>query len=610
MSIHPENVLTVLCEYGQYCEQREKEPELPKLFLYRDREGGREVLRAVKENEMGFINRMKKMLGFRNFRLETIRKMVSDSFCVIQQADESTNIHVELLAKVILKDEKNSTYINKAILAMNKCFEDHNEKIDKSIRIFTRMLRREKIEKVELPKTILPLKTVDLEGEELTSEKPETTSIGETKKGAKKTRSATRKYFTFYDTSRTIDEGKPRAKITSDEIAGLQNPGNHCYCNALIKCLEASKGFRKMLEQVDNKSKVNTLLTKVFAKLETAGKGVSLSSDEGPYADLKTELAALFPPLNGFQQQDTGELMIPLLEVALQDTALSEEDMFIPERNPANFIKLVEYFEREREECMSDELAEKLKDSIPPLELLNILSTDRKKKVQPAPIVTVTIPSSRIGDEKNPFNIREVFDGYRIYEDVTIEAIIDKENEINPQLTEEQKEHFREVAEEHRGRVGTVPVVTGRKIDVKTPQEAPLCLPIYLARFEPATDAQGRNLYDVEGNPIYVKNQKPVTYPYTLTVQVGKGAATYVLRSVAIHDGGTKDTGHYHTYIPREPQAGEKEPSLWVDHSDTYVGFTTLQASGNKRKQPLEDIIRRNGCVFMYDRIDPPIPEA
>jgi uncharacterized UBP type Zn finger protein len=107
------------------------------------------------------------------------------------------------------------------------------------------------------------------------------------------------------------------------------------------------------------------------------------------------------------------------------------------------------------------------------------------------------------------------------------------------------------------------------------------------------------------------KGTREVSFPYELTVPVetpdGKkvGEAKYVMKAVIVHEGRNYTSGHYYTFIP-DPQSNKRSngiPERWTRHSDDHP---VIEVSGNQLNDAMLNI-QKNGYVYIYDRIDPPI---
>jgi hypothetical protein len=337
-------------------------------------------------------------------------------------------------------------------------------------------------------------------------------------------------------------------------IRGLVNPGCLCYSNASLVALYASPAFRRMLEA--EKGELARLLRAVFIEM---GDQRHLTTSlcravEGPFQALHAKLCS--HPELGFlaryrEQQDAQEFVGPLLDLVFSDN----HDKF----------QVVSHTERSTLEFHEYEGA-------PPLENLYLPTIDKGASTLLENMVFANIPNGA-----PLYFVRDFFDGSIQAENVEVEAIIN--NGHNKALTEEQKAALR-IAGGESGCLDPILVRTSHRL--KNP--APSFLPFYIPRFT----QQGE------------KNFTPAVAPYRLSVPVEgeQDSVQYELKSVVVHNGGSKGSGHYYTYIPDPTVIDETGyPTRWIKASD----------SSPKEVLPWSRVaqdIATQGVLFMYDKIE------
>jgi len=340
---------------------------------------------------------------------------------------------------------------------------------------------------------------------------------------------------------------KEMPSIDGKALRGLYNPSCTCYRNALIKAFAVSPAFEKALNESD--------LAQAFVDLSKALKegGETIQQEDGVLLLFNALLQQHFPQLKKtYNQQDIQELMMPFLEEMLTQPSFKIKE--VVERAPESW----RYHMWRVWYGLPKDLP------IPSLAVKGE-AEDQKNIFFKMPI-----------HGKQPFSIEQVFTGRKNMVDVTVNNILASERVSNNKKVELAP--LLHKAADSKGNL--YPVVVREKVQLEG--EPPACLPIYVPRFTEELR----------------KNSARVKFPFFLQVPHTKGIKeTYVLRSVAVHRGTARNSGHYVTYIP-DPTTFDiktKMPLEWTEHSDSSVKPCTWNT--------IKDEIETNGCIFVYDRL-------
>jgi hypothetical protein len=348
-------------------------------------------------------------------------------------------------------------------------------------------------------------------------------------------------------------------------IRGLANPGCLCYCNSTIIALFASQAFRRALEHAT--TPLAEKLRKVFAELDKPGEALS-HTKPGVLRELNEELQKIFPHLkNIYEQQDASELLSPLLKEVFKCKGRDgKEDTFK--------FSVVPTIERER--VAKEDALKICRESVgmPPVQAMHIPSLDHE--VDPSRSdYFMNMVQIKIPEGYDIFSLDNFFKGYAQLEHVDVGAILGCD-ENKKWLTKQKEEALIAAAGGPKGKLPSIMVNVRSRIE----GVPPAFLPVYVPRFTEQYD----------------KNFSSVSSPFLLTVPVGKDVgAQYVLRSIGVHGGATKQCGHYYTYIP-DPLVIDDcgNPTRWVRVSDSapreVCSWQQVQAD-----------ISAQGVIYMYD---------
>jgi hypothetical protein len=509
-----------LTAYGKYLESREVF-QLPDAVLSGGWMRDRECLQFRQVSQIGFIGKIKKYFHVGEFRLATIKKITEKAFA---EMDPTT---VQFLST-----DSRKVSLEKTVTWLNKEIEQHNARLHGIWSVFLRIFGMKSLEKIQIPQLL---------------QRNESNKV----------------------------DAVPPGSVELAKIPGMVNTGNHCYCNALMQGMRASVGYREMLKKVDEQSSVNITQQALFAEMD---KGKEVGCAEGSvYDQFKEAIGTVFNPILDHDQEDAGELLRKVLNETLSRSSILEQGKIDP---ASTFIRLQEYVFRTKMDGSDTAQVENLRSAtIPRPEALTIGHIDRQKPVVPSQMVTMQIPADAF-----LLDIQDFFGGREVMEQADFSSIVGDKNSNNPWLTPEQQAALKaSAANEDEVVFKDIPVVTGTRLAVNSPEEAPSWFPFYIARF---TDRKK-------------KNSTPVVSPYILTLPIGeKSSVSYVLKAVVVHEGGESiKGGHYVTYLPvASSKVAEQEmPTKWICANDTRTDELPYEKVG--------DTLAHNGCIFIYDKV-------
>jgi ubiquitin C-terminal hydrolase len=418
---------------------------------------------------------------------------------------------------------------------------------------------------------------------------------------------------------------------------GLANPGCHCYFNASIKMLWASAGFRTLLEDAIMKgnSYVAESLQDLFKEVSQVVKS-SLFQKTGvvPQNYLKNIKESLRAVVVGIEnarvrykslrklpdcsilrqlrvfdhEQDAQELCTALIiAVFLAANPKLSQFPFALVSERIDLEKSTRWYRKE------SGLTQKA-DAIPSLKDVYIPSIDFPKPLVEDVMIRVFMPVE-LQPSSKPFDIQDYFNGYQEVKTVDVVKVVNHENNRKlffPGVSDNPSPvQVQEVVTKCRAKWGQgqklqpnenprVEITRRNPIISDAVQHTPPCLMVNIAR---------QAVFSNDGS--MQKGTREVSFPYELTVPVetpdGKkvGEAKYVMKAVIVHEGRNYTSGHYYTFIP-DPQSNKRSngiPERWTRHSDDHP---VIEVSGNQLNDAMLNI-QKNGYVYIYDRIDPPI---
>jgi ubiquitin C-terminal hydrolase len=526
------NVHTInsLLEYGKYLEFQD-DFQLTPSVLRCERNGGQEFLRMQLESQLGLVSRLVKFLGIGDFHISKIQRLVVNAF---EQMDEITLRH--------LKQGRRHTYIERTVSLLNEKISEHNNRVLRIWSLIRRIFRMQIIEKIVLPSSL---------------------------------RQAENNSFQLC--------AKVEDKVNPSDLPGLKNSGNHCYCGSVVQALRASTGFRSQLEALPDKTLVNTTMQVLFAEMEKQvgpspnGENYIGCRKGSSFDQFKKAAGQFYKPLQYHKQQDAGELFRVVVDVALSRLSVIKNGKVDTE---SGFIPLQSYIDRTKIDKNDVCLLTKARQAdVPPPEALYINSLDHEHRIEMAQKITIEIP-----ENVSLLDLRDFFWGNVNTEQADVSSIIGDENKNNPWLTLEQREAIEKAAIGRNKIVYTIPVVTGVRLAINSPKEAPSWLAIYVPRFTRRRE----------------RNGTPVLAPYILSIPTGESSSvSYALKAVVAHVGGRSiRSGHYVALLPKAASRveGQEMPKIWAYADDDLVTEHTYENVGES--------IAHNGCIFIYDKVD------
>jgi ubiquitin C-terminal hydrolase len=413
---------------------------------------------------------------------------------------------------------------------------------------------------------------------------------------------------------------------------GLENPGHHCYFNASLKMLWASAGFRMLLDDAIKKGNahVATSLRTLFKEISKVVQNSQFKKVNFVSTDyLKTlkdslrtvrqamqSLKDIFPQIrklldsdilenlqNTRSELDADELCAALI-VAVFLAAT-------PEKSQVPFFKVADHIERTKSNpSQRTTLVSKPQDgTIPDLQDVFIPSLDGSKPSIESPTIRLEVPMESQSVAKT-FTIQDYFNGYQEMEMFDVESVVKHEKnkslffpEVSgtPSPTQVQgtvancKAKWGQGQKLKQDEDLRVQVTRRHPIVSDEVQHTPPCLIVTAARQTPDPEK---------------KSTREVSFPYTLTVPVQNSEGnklqdvTYVMKAVVVHKGKNFTFGHYYTFIP-DPSSKKRTdgmPERWTKHNDETVS----QVSANNLDNEILNM-KKNGYVYIYDRVDPPI---
>jgi ubiquitin C-terminal hydrolase len=410
-----------------------------------------------------------------------------------------------------------------------------------------------------------------------------------------------------------------------EKIQGIQNPGNHCYCNTSLKALWASQGFTDRLNAwidcCQGHSEIARSLKNIFQQISTPVSNANGKCiQEESLRRLKENLAgmgerikafiAVFPQLKSLPDFDvamqlshhTQQDIREFFAVLLSATFMSDD----PNQTHFPYVTILEQVSRERSFQYDKRKTGPYSEKIPAIHELFVSSLDASQASEEL-VISVPIPPKR-----NTFDIQEFFQGYPDTDILDVEVIV-KQPENTSRLFVRSSRPIRRTEYSHQIESCRKLWGSGQHLQAKenpsiaiskshafvanSLQETPTFFVACIKRF-----IQGVTWDSQE------KLETPVTTPYRISVPVVQeskkgvfqkiGVAEYVLKSVAVHNGMSQYGGHYVAYIPDPHSIGsDGMPKIWSRHSDSTVSTCCQDMAW-------EDICV-NGYAFIYDRLLP-----
>jgi len=302
----------------------------------------------------------------------------------------------------------------------------------------------------------------------------------------------------------------------------------------------------------------NTDMGKLFIALCEASEETAraITKKEEALSSFNKELIKGFPGLaDEGTQRDVQELMHPFLEKTLEPSPCFQiKD--VRKRAPESWRYQMW---REWHDIPKD---------------FPVPSIDKTTQVDSVNNIFAKIPT----DEEPPFSLQRVFTGYKNQDKPDVNNIINSEKVKNDPELQAQLIGCLIPAADERANLPPIDIVENYQLEGTPPR----CLPIYVPRF---TEEMGKNTARVKA-------------PLFLTVSVGDTTKkSYVLRSVAVHHGTSRNSGHYLSYIPNleEVDLDTGMPMMWTQHSDSSVSSCFWD--------DIKDDIETQGCIFVYDEV-------
>lgn len=411
--------------------------------------------------------------------------------------------------------------------------------------------------------------------------------------------------------------------VAADLARGIENPGCLCYCNSVIQLIHSSPSLRKQIwhdekKETDalcaslealnaelqkeepnlndhalddhrarvwdacpslrnkleeekipllredvpetlltlrNQQVVRTSLLAVLAELDKSG--AALSHEAEPMKSFIQAMEGLWPEVGETsKQQDASEFFLHLLEALLPPEKREGRDFYVRKVRAG----------KEESACLREALLHKRVE--PTLENLVAAATIRSAEDtdDEATPMLVLHPNDKGEDQA----LGEVFADVK-RQDLYLENFATKEQ--NPWLTKTHLKILQKAADK-KGKLP--PIMVSETHEIKgTP---PTFLPINIARFRD------------QGDGSYTKNKHPVKVPLHLDVPV-KGTlqqASYTLKGITVHHGGSLNGGHYVTYVP------DIYPTSWMELSDSRVKKVSWAS--------IRALVERNATLLIYDK--------